>query len=160
MASKNSAHSFVVAIPNQAADPNNFYKKGLMDLVTNKYPWLTVDGQNPPPTRRGVDMASHGNLITFGTADKHDVSWIERPDYARERGLTPVLDLIKDWNTITAKLKTFAESKMTYTTEAGAKVTFHQNYVKVGYKAYAYSNQVEVSLVLTKKDILNLYLSL
>jgi hypothetical protein len=156
MSSKNTANSFVIEVGTVDQDPNLFYKKGFMAEL-KKYPWLTVSGQNPPPVGRGVEYASHGNLITVGTADKHDVEWIERPNYARERGLTPVLNLVKDWNTITAKLKTYADSKMGYTTEAGAKVTFHPNYVKVGFKAYPYT---DAQLVFTNADIINMYFGL
>lgn len=154
---KNTAYSFAVQLPTKEQDPNNFYKKGLMDLVKTA-PWLTVDGQNPPPTRSGIDEATHGNLITFGTADKHDVSWIRRPDYARERGITPVLDLVKDWNTVVAKFQDFAKSKNPYTTLSnGAKVTFHKNYVKVGYHAYPYA---DVQVVFSNADIIAMYLGL
>lgn len=153
---KNSAFSFAVQLPTSTQDPNNFYKKGLMEEI-NKYPWLTVSGHNPPPVGRGVEYATNGNLMTFGTSDKFDCDWIERPGYARERGITPILDLVKDWKTVVDKLKTYADSKKTYTTEHGAKVTFHPNYVKVGYKAYPYS-QTEITLVLTNADIVNLFL--
>lgn len=155
---KNRPNSFAVELPNKAQDPNNFYKKGLMAEL-KKYPWLTVDGQNPPPTASGIDEATHGNLITFGTADKHDVSWIRRPDYARERGINPIFDLVKDWNTVVDKLKTFADSKKPVTMKLsnGCQATFHKNYVKVGYNALPYA---DVQVVFTNADIVALYLSL
>ena len=156
MASKNRENSFVIEIGTKEQDPNLFYKKGFMEEL-KKYPHLTVSGQNPPPAGRGVQYASHGNLITVGTADNHDIEWIERPNYARERGLTPVLNLVKDWDVIVAKLKTYADSKLTYTTDSGHKVTLTPNYVKIGLKAYPYS---EISVVLTKNDIVNLYFSM
>lgn len=146
-------NSFVVELPTLAQDKNGFYKKGLMDLIINKYPWLTVAGIDDP-TRlksgrelRGVEYAGAGNVITFGTAKSHDVNWIQRPDYAREKGYNPVYNLIKDWNTITNKLHTFAMAKKpavktcsacyygsgnTFYVD-GQKVEIFDNFIKIGY---------------------------
>lgn len=153
---KNTQNSFAVLLPSSTSTTSAFYKKGLLDEL-KKYPWLTVDGQNPPPTRSGIDEAGPGNLITFGTADKHDVSWIRRPDYARERGIDPIYDLVKDWNTVVGKLKAFADSKKpkSVTLSNGATATFHKNYVKVGYNAYPYAN---VQIVLSNADVAEMFL--
>ena len=109
-----SKDKFAVVLPTSQLDNSGFYKSGLMTKIINKYPWLTVAGLDEP-TRlksgrllRGVNMAGAGNVITFGTAKNHDVNWIERADYAREKGIAPVYDLIKDWNTVIAKLDAFA----------------------------------------------------
>jgi hypothetical protein len=146
-------NAFVVELPSLTQDKNGFYKKGLMDLVINKYPWLTVAGIDDP-TRlksgrelRGVEYAGAGNVITFGTAKSHDVNWIQRPDYAREKGYNPVYNLLKDWNTITSKLHTFAMAKKPvakptcgcYYTSGnsffvdGQKVEIFDNFIKIGY---------------------------
>jgi len=105
---------FAVVLPSAQLDNTGFYKKGLMDKIINKYPWLTVAGLDEPSylqsgrALRGVEFAGAGNVITFGTAKSHNVNWIERADYAREKGIAPVYDLIKDWNTVVSKLDAFA----------------------------------------------------
>jgi len=131
-----------------------FYKQGLMDKVINKYPWLTVAGLDDPFTLksgkplRGVEYAGAGNVLTFGTAKNHDVNWVQRADYARERGYAPVLDIVKDWNKITAKLDAFAaerKPKPVYSNSYyiqptastfyvnGQKVEVFENFFKIGY---------------------------
>ena len=102
---------FAVELPTLANDPRGFYKKGLVDIILNRYKNLTVAGIDNPDVKRGIEYAGPGNLITFGTAKNHDVNWVARPDYAREKGYKPVYDLIKDWNTVTAKIDMFAREK-------------------------------------------------
>lgn len=104
-------YKFAVVLPSKTQDPNGFYKRGIVDILKNKYPHLTVAGLDNPDVKRGIQYAGPGNLLTFGTAKNHDVNWVERPDYAREKGYSPVYDLIKDWNTVTAKIDMFAREK-------------------------------------------------
>ena len=102
---------FAVELPTLANDPRGFYKKGLIELLTKKYTNLTVAGIDAPEVKHGVQYAGPGNLMTFGTATKHDVEWIRRPDYAREKGYKPVYDLIKDWSTVVSKIAAFSAEK-------------------------------------------------
>lgn len=110
-------YNFAVTLPNKNLDTAGFYKKGIVDLVTKKYPWLTAAGLDAPfftksgKAIRGIDYAGPGSLLTFGTAKNHDVNWIERQDYARENGRTPIFDLVKDYNTVVSRLDAFANSR-------------------------------------------------
>lgn len=146
-------YNFAVQLPTKSADTNGFYKKGLMDKIINKYPWLKVAGIDEPTYTksgryiRGVDYAGPGNVITFGTAKSHDVNWVERPDYVREKGYTPVYDLVKDWNTVVSRLDAFANARKprpTYTSGvqyvafnkyciAGVPVEIFDNFYRIGY---------------------------
>jgi hypothetical protein len=148
--------SFAVALA--AGSTGKFYKQGLIEKL-NKYPWLTAAGLDSPfytPSGReirGIEHAGESNLLTFGTAKSHDVNWVKRPDFAREKGYAPVYDIVKDYGTILAKLDAFAQARKpkpvynpyytTYNTTtyggptvlyvAGQKVEVYDNFVKVGY---------------------------
>lgn len=104
-------YKFAVELPSLVNDPRGFYKKGLVDMITKRYPNLTVAGLDNPDVKRGIQYAGPGSLITFGTAKNHDINWVERPDYAREKGYKPVYDLIKDWSTIATKIAAFSSEK-------------------------------------------------
>lgn len=143
--------NFFVTLPSTSTDTRGFYKKGLLDLIDKKYPWLTVAGLDAPfytdkgNPISGVQYAGAGNVLTFGSAKYHDVNWIKRADFAREKGYEPVLDLVKDWNTITRKLDVFAQNRKpapryTYSSNrygreeicvAGNRVTITDNFVFV-----------------------------
>lgn len=145
-------YNFAVILPSKSADTTGFYKKGLVDRVLNNYPWLKVAGVDSPYYTkngryiRGVDHAGPGNVLTFGTAKNHDVNWVERPDYVREKGYTPVYDLVKDWNTVINRLDAFAKSRKPaprysdfYSTGCnkycicGVPVEVFDNFYKIGY---------------------------
>lgn len=145
--------NFFVQLPSNANDPRGFYKKGLIDAI-NKYPWLKVAGMDAPFTTpsgkeiRGINFAGPDNLITFGSAKNHDVNWVKRADYAREKGYHPVYDIIKDWTTVMGKLNTFANERKprpTYRSQEvylqgsgnafyvnGQLVEVYDNYIKIG----------------------------
>lgn len=144
-------NNFFVQLPTSANDPRGFYKKGLIDAI-NRYPWLKVAGLDAPFTTkngneiRGIQFAGPENLITFGSAKSHDVNWVKRPDYAREKGYHPVYDIIKDWTTVMGKLDKFANERKprpryqeVYLQGAGdtfyvngQKVEVYDNYIKIG----------------------------
>ena len=109
---------FAVELPTLANDPRGFYKKGLVDILTKRYTNLTVAGLDNPDVKRGIQYAGPGSLLTFGTAKNHDVNWVERPDYAREKGYKPVYDLIKDWSTVVSKISAFSAEKARIEEEA------------------------------------------
>lgn len=161
----NNKLSFVVELPTKNEDPRNFYKRGLLEEVLkirNEYPGFTVAGIDAPDVKRGVEHASHGNLLTVGTAKTHDVEWVERPNYAREKGYNPVLDIRKDWKEITTKLKAYAEDKYgatEVTLSGGRRAIIHRDYIKIGYKLYSYAEFAEV-YGLTPADIKTLYFNL
>ena len=130
---------FAVELPTLANDPRGFYKKGLVDIILNRYKNLTVAGIDNPDVKRGIEYAGPGNLITFGTAKNHDVNWVARPDYAREKGYKPVYDLIKDWNTIVSKISAFSaekkriEDEKRRAEEARLRSMYRNTYVYSGY---------------------------
>lgn len=165
-------NSFAVEIPNRTTDPNLFYKKELLALIAAKYPEFTVSGKNPPVVARGVEYASHGNLLTFGTSKTHDIEWVERPSYACEKGYAPIFDLVKDWNKITSQIEKLHEelypSRLRMSN--GMEVEFFKNFVKIGYDRVAYKDLANyykatpkltsiINIILTKADIEALYYS-
>jgi len=133
-------NSFAVEIPTRDMDPNLFYKKELLTLITNKYPHFTVSGKVPPAINRGVEYASHGNLLTFGTAKTHDVEWVERPGYVCEKGYAPIFNLVKDWNKIVSRLDALNDELYPKKLKLsnGMDVEFFENFVKIGYNRVAY----------------------
>jgi hypothetical protein len=161
----NKNHSFAVALPTKNEDPNNFYKTGLVEeilKVRNQYPGFTVAGIDDPVVKRGIEHASHGNLLTIGTAKTHDVEWVERPNYAREKGYAPVLDIRKDWSKIVARLKKYAEEHhgaTEVTLSGGRRAIIHRDFIKIGYKLYTYADFAAVT-GLTPADIKTLYFNL
>jgi len=159
-------NSFAVELPNASTDPNFLYKKELLKHIESNYPNMTVSGQNPPAVRRGVNHASYGNLLTFGTSKTHDIEWVERPSYACEKGYTPVYNLTKDWNKITRKLKELNDELYPENLHLsnGTEVEFHKNFVKVGYKRVSYDNVrfkvTLASLIFSNEDIEAMYFNL
>lgn len=135
-------NSFAVEIPSRDTDPNLFYKKELLALIAKKYPNFTIAGKVPPTVRRGVEYASHGNLLTFGTSKTHDVEWVERPGFACEKGYAPILNLVKDWNKITARLEALNNERYPAKLKLsnGTEVEFFDNFVKVGYNRVSYAD--------------------
>ncbi len=157
----NTNNNFAVEL--SANDVRGFYKKGLMDRIINNYPWLTVAGIDAPYTTpggksiTGVEYAGAGNVLTFGTAKQHDVNWVRRPDYVREKGYAPVYDIVKDWTTIVNRLDAFARDRKPapayrcnpcancpfakkdnstsnyFYLSDGTKVTVFDNFIKIGY---------------------------
>ena len=164
--------SFVVTLPNKADDPNNFYKEGLVKeimKIRENYPGFTVAGIDRPDVRRGIEFASNNHAITIGTAKKHDVEWVERPNYMREKGYAPIFDIRKDWTKVVNRLKAYAEEHYGATTvnlSAGREAIIHRNFVKIGYKVYSYNELRGLALVgplavhLTPADIRALYFNL
>ena len=147
---------FFVALPSYATDNTGFYKQAILDKVRKEYPWITVAGLSDPYRTpkgnyiNGVQNAGPGNLLTFGTGKFHDVNWVRRPEYATERGYEPIIDPVKNWNTLVNKLHTFAMNrKPSYTYASsntyalgndryvigGNKVTITDDFVYVGAKA-------------------------
>ncbi len=150
----NNKFKFVVELPSKTVDPNGFYKKELVNQIMKKYTNLTVAGIDAPDVKRGIQHAGPGNLITFGTAKTHDVEWVERPNYAREKGYNPVFDLVKDWTKVLDRIDAFSKEKarmkeaelrararfVTPAYVSGSsfyigndKVTVYDNFIKVGY---------------------------
>ena len=127
---------------------------------------MTVSGKVPPRVARGVEYASHGNLLTFGTSKTHDVEWIERPSYACEKGYSPVYNLVSDWNKITDRLEKLNEERYPSRLRLsnGMEVEFFKNFVKVGYNRVEYKDFYRTStfatILLTASDIEALYFSL
>lgn len=142
MANKNA---FGVVLPSRTTDPQGFYKDRLVKLLTSgKYPKLTIAGLDDPTVSRGIDYAGPGNLLTFGSARNHDVNWIERPEYACERGLTPIyVDLTTQWNNVVASLDKYYNEK--YPREVslyisdGRKVKINDGFIQVGYDVVSYA---------------------
>jgi len=154
--------SFAIELPTTTADPKNFYKKGLMKVITDirkDYPGFTVAGIDAPVVKRGIEFASNGNLITVGTAKTHDVEWVERTNYARSKGYNPVLDVITDWDKIVARMTAYAElhhGAKEVNLGGGRVAIIHRNFVKIGYKCYNYRT-VAAAEGLTVKDIEAIY---
>ena len=109
--------NFFVALPSYNVDNTGFYKQAVINRIRTNYPWLTVAGlSNPTVTPKGnhingVQNAGPGNLLTFGTGKFHDVNWVRRPEYATERGYEPIIDPVKNWNTLVDKLHNFAMNR-------------------------------------------------
>jgi hypothetical protein len=149
-------NSFAVEIPSRDTDPNLFYKKELLALIAKNYPEFTVSGKTPPVVRRGVEHASYGNLLTFGTSKTHDVEWVERTGYACEKGYAPVYNLVKDWKKITSRLEDLNNERYPAKLRLsnGLDVEFFDNFVKVGYNRVSYSD-----IRATKVSALNIFFS-
>ena len=154
-------NSFVIELPSADRDPNGFYKKGLINLLTSdEYTKLTVAGMDKPfytntgKEIRGIDYAGPGKVITIGTAQNHDVNWIDRVDFAREKGYNPVYDLISDWKTITKKLDVYYNEKYpknyNFTGTYGANVQVFDGFVKIGDNIYPWENKTNT---LSARDI-------
>ncbi len=108
----------------------DYYKRALVRNV--KKLGLTISGEDRPEIRRGVDQAGFGNVLTVGTSRTHDMEWIERMDYVCEKGYTPVLNLIKDWDLISRKLVEYYKDKYQMDLKYGSTVSFHDGFVKIG----------------------------
>ena len=172
-----NTYNFAVELPTRAQDPSGFYKKGLIDKVTKQYPWLTVAGLDAPfklkngRDLRGVDYAGPGSVITFGTAKNHDVNWVERPDYAREKGYTPVYNLVKDWSSVVSRLDAFAKAKKpvyrpTYKSSSvsyyvgGSVVEVFDNFIKIGYNIIPRYPRVEEYYMFSKPEVVKVIVTL
>lgn len=111
---------FFVELPSYNADNTGFYKKAILDRIRREYPWLTVAGLSDPYRTpkgniiNGVQSAGAGNLLTFGTAKHHDVNWVRRAEFAAERGYTPILNPVTNWNSVVNHLHAFAMDKKPY----------------------------------------------
>jgi hypothetical protein len=166
-------NSFAVILPSVANDPQMFYKEQLLNHIRKNFPEFTISGEVPPTVRRGVEYATHGTLLTFGTAKTHDVEWVERPTYACEKGYTPVLDLTKDWDKIIARLNDLCEERYPKNPvlSNGMEVEVHKNFVKLGYNYVSRAEydrlrgaivvrKVRTNIVLNNDDIATLYFSM
>ena len=159
--------SFAFELPTTDIDPNNFYKKGILEeilKIRKEYPGFTVSGVDRPDVKRGVDYASNSNLITVGTSKTHDIEWVERPNYAREKGYAPILDIRKDWNKIVTRLRAYAEEHhgtKTVGLSSGVTAIVHRNYVQIGYDLISYSDYASrvlgVKVKLSPEDVKKLY---
>ena len=148
-------NAFVIELPALNVDPQGFYKKGLVETLTSKkYEKLTIAGIDLPTVIRGIQHAGPGNLITIGTAKNHDVEWIERPNYAREKGYNPVYDLVADWNTIMKKIEVYYNEKYpkayNFTGTYGTNVQVFDGFVKIGDNVYPWKDK---ATTLSAKDI-------
>jgi len=123
----------------------NFYKRQLMQNIDEL--GLTVAGQDAPPVRSGINQAGFGNLITIGTAPNHDVEWVRRPQFACEKGYKPILDIVDDWTEINRLLVQYYKDKYEMKLKYGAKVTFHDGFVKIGTEIVTYD---EMATILAK----------
>lgn len=154
--------AFVVELPSASQDPHNFYKREFVKEVLDirrKYPNFTVAGIDDPAVRRGIEHASHNNLITVGTAKTHDVEWVERRSFACEKGYNPVYNLVSDYTKVVNKLKDYAEKNYGYTSfnlDNGTTVVIHKNFIKIGYKV-VYFNEFRELVGLTPNDIRRIY---
>ena len=141
MANKNA---FGVVLPTNP-DDFKFYKRCLVNLITSdKYSKLTIAGLDSPEVKRGIDYATPGSIITFGSARNHDVNWIERETYACERGLSPVfVDLHTEWSRVVGALDKYYNEK--YPREVslyisdGRKVKINDGFIQVGYDVVSYA---------------------
>lgn len=119
-----------------------FYAEQLKKTVREM--GLTIAGEDFPPVTSGYDLADFGNLLTIGTARNHDVNWVRRPTYACEKGYKPVLNLIEDWNLIQKKLAEYYADKYELRLRSGAKVSFHDGFVKIGTEIITYDELFKV----------------
>lgn len=150
-------NSFAVNLTGKNNSTTEFYYNQLLKKVRSyRSQGLTVAGDDFPPLKkgRGVELAGRGNLMTVGTAKNHDVEWIERPEYACEKGIDPVYDLVKDWNKISTALDNYVDEKY------GLRVSINGNSRRVtvsGDMVFVHpSNPCEETLVLRKTELKNL----
>lgn len=125
----------------------DFYKRQFLQNARDL--GLTISGENPPRVKSGIEEAGHGNILTVGTSSKHDVEWIRRPQYACEKGRTPVLDIVDDWNEVNRLLLRYFEEKYQMKLRSGATATVHDGFVKIGTEIVTFDEL---------KKILNYYL--
>lgn len=154
MANKNA---FGVVLPKDH-DDFTFYKSCMVNLLTSgKYPKLTIAGLDDPEVRRGIQYASPGSVLTFGSAKNHDVNWIERETYACEKGLSPVfVDLRTQWNRVVAALDRYYNEKypreIVISISDNRKVKINDGFIQVGYDIYPYATFKAVT-TFTASDI-------
>ena len=155
---KNNNYNFAVQLPTAAQDRNGYYKKGLIKQI-EKYPYLTMAGiDNPFETRSGykipsVENAGPNDIMTFGSAKNHDISWKTNSEYESNFGEAPVYSIVSEYDAISRRLAKFAESRKPnnykkdksekigyYVSEcpfcgslATEKVSVYDSFVKVGY---------------------------
>lgn len=144
--------SFAVNLGNHKSTAA-FYKEQFLREV-DKYPQLTVDGEDWPPVRSGINEAGANNLITVGTSDRHDVSWIRRPGFACERGIKPIYDIVEDWNEAKTSLRNFVNNKYGFRLPSGMKVQIHESFVRIGSKICPkYTENGDTYIVIEDADI-------
>jgi len=135
--------SFVIDMTKAVNDRTaKFYKERVIENADNL--GLTIAGLDYPPVRSGISQATYGNLLTVGTAPNHDMEWVRRPEFACEKGYKPVLDIIEDYNKIIEKMVRYAEAKNVLRIRSGAKVTFHDGFVKVGTEIITFEELDEI----------------
>lgn len=117
---------------------------------------LTVDGDGTAPSRGGdITQATKGSIVTFGSSSRFDMNWIRRDEYACKKGVTPVYDVVKDWNKIEKALKQYAERKQAVRFQDGSNVTFHARFMVVDGKVVRY-NQDEIAAYIPVYKLNNL----
>lgn len=150
-----NANAFIFTLPSLSNDTQGFYKKGLIDVITSdKFKKLTIAGIDLPKVIRGIQEAGPGSIITVGTAKNHDIEWIERPDYAREKGYNPVYDLVSDWTKIMNKLEVYYNAKYpnnySFTGTYGKSIQVFDGFVKIGDDIYPWKDK---TATLSARDI-------
>jgi hypothetical protein len=159
--------SFVIAIPVEERDSALFYTNAILEHIREEFPEFTISGEDKPVVRHGVEYIFPGALLTIGTSRTHDVEWVKNADFAGRKGYEPVLDLIKDWTKIKAKLREYRDANyFTYKASNGAKVDFFNGYTRIGYTVYTTdrygyrTNTTTIETTLTNNDIRNIYAKL
>jgi len=127
---KNNPFSFVVNTRTSVTEKTmKFYVEGI--LTRARMAGLSITGIDYPAVRRGIECLTLGGILTVGTSGTHDIDFIARPEFARERGLKPVYNLVEDYNTIIAKLDAFIEYKMLRTL-SGTPIELCAGFVRIG----------------------------
>lgn len=107
---------------------------------------LTVSGDGTAPVKGGdITQATKNSIISFGSSSRFDVNWMRRDQYACKKGVTPVYDVVKDWDKIEKAMKQFADQKKSIRTADGTNIRFHSRFMVVDGKIIPYEkNQIAV----------------
>jgi hypothetical protein len=111
-----ATNNFAIQLPSTIQDPKGYFKKAFMERVLNNYPELTINGIDEPtysnPKRnRGVQHATANDLITVGTAEKHDIDWVNTKPYNHIVSEVPIYDLATQYAKAVSKLDAYAKAK-------------------------------------------------
>ena len=138
---KRRSNGFAILLPGKYYDKNGEYKKELINIILNKYPWLTIAGLDKPFFINGdrvssVEYAGPDNLLTFGMSDDFDVDWNYTADWTRYNSYNNerIYDAVTQWDEAERQISNFAKSKKYYNRKNNSNdIVEYDNFYKVGY---------------------------
>lgn len=85
------------------------YKNYIIERLTKRFPWLTIDGIDEPKTYSGVQYAGPDSVLTFGTSKYHNVSWSDLSlDKIKDKGIA--IYSLNTWGLFLDRLENYAKN--------------------------------------------------